>query len=220
MNFGKNWGRGAVMGIGKATYHESTEHDVQSLFLKEQQKLLSILHHYRHDMSNDLQLIFGYIKLKKYEELERLVKKLTADIMGELPLLNLDDPGLSMDLLLFKQNNKGIGLNLNIEQENIWVDIEPARTICRRAVLSILYTIANAVILQDGLAHVINVHIKVEDGMLQLGVYYSGRFNNDNFAETMEEELKRLISDSSVSWACYSDESEASVEIVIPLETY
>lgn len=78
-------------------------------------KLLAVLNHHRHSWLNDLQLIFGYIKLKKYDRLEAYVEKLQQKLESESRISTLPDPSLVLGLLQFGYNNQTFKLNVEIE---------------------------------------------------------------------------------------------------------
>ncbi|MFS1513862.1 Spo0B domain-containing protein [Chengkuizengella sp. SCS-71B] len=67
---------------------------------------LSFIHHYQHDLMNELQLIFGYIKLKKFDKLIFIVEKLKESIQQERNIAKLNTPFLEFVLLKMKTNCK------------------------------------------------------------------------------------------------------------------
>ncbi|NBI29767.1 Spo0B domain-containing protein [Chengkuizengella marina] len=67
---------------------------------------LNFIHHYQHDLMNELQLIFGYIKLKKFDKLIFIVEKLKHSIQHERNITKLNVPYLEFFLLKMKTKSK------------------------------------------------------------------------------------------------------------------
>ncbi|NDI34021.1 Spo0B domain-containing protein [Chengkuizengella sediminis] len=67
---------------------------------------LSFIHHYQHDLMNELQLIFGYIKLKKFDKLIFIVEKLKESIQHERNIAKINAQFLEFELLKMKTSSK------------------------------------------------------------------------------------------------------------------
>lgn len=64
-----------------------------------QEEAIRLLSQYRHDVMNQMQLVKGYLQLKKFDKLQGPVGKLVADARRHSSLSNLPDPRLAYRLL-------------------------------------------------------------------------------------------------------------------------
>ncbi len=80
-------------------------------------RFIGLLNHYRHDWMNEIQVLFGYVKLKKYEKLESLMEKIRHKVQMESYIAKLGIPDLIVYLLAFQIEVKEITLEIVMEQE-------------------------------------------------------------------------------------------------------
>lgn len=80
------------------------------------EKLLAILNQHRHNWLNDLQLIFGYIKLKKYDRLDSYMERLKDKLDDEGAISRIANPTLALELMFFKHSTTLFALKVVMEQ--------------------------------------------------------------------------------------------------------
>lgn len=80
-------------------------------------RMISLFNHYRHDWMNEIQLLFGYIKLKKYDKLDGLMEKIRIKVQTESLVAKLGVPELVVYLFSFQTEAKNVLLNVHMEQE-------------------------------------------------------------------------------------------------------
>lgn len=82
-------------------------------------EILDLLRDQRHDFLNHLQVIMGNLQLKKADRAENYCRQVTSQILSLGSLTKMDNPYLSLVLLLLLQRAKSLDIDLRI-------GIEPA----------------------------------------------------------------------------------------------
>lgn len=80
-------------------------------------RLLRLFNHYRHDWMNDLQMVMGYIQLKKVDKLSDLMEKIKEKVRVESCVSKLGIPSLIVYLLSFQAEVKELQLLIRLEEE-------------------------------------------------------------------------------------------------------
>jgi sensor histidine kinase regulating citrate/malate metabolism len=80
-------------------------------------RLIRLFNHYRHDWMNEIQLLFGYVKLKKYDKLEDLMEKIKHKVQQESFISKLGHAELIVYLLSFQAEVKELLLEIEMERE-------------------------------------------------------------------------------------------------------
>lgn len=80
-------------------------------------RLLRLFNHYRHDWMNNIQVIMGYIQLKKVDKLSDLMEKIKEKVRVESCVSKLGLPSLIVYLLSFQAEVKELELQIRIEEE-------------------------------------------------------------------------------------------------------
>ncbi|HEY4390106.1 MAG TPA: Spo0B domain-containing protein [Paenibacillus sp.] len=82
-----------------------------------QRTATATLGHHRHDWMNDLQLIYGYLKLGKYDKLGSCVERIKEQMALESKISRLGIPALVFFLQSFREVNRSIDLRIEIRDE-------------------------------------------------------------------------------------------------------
>ncbi len=75
------------------------------------------LGHHRHDWMNDLQILYGYIQLRKIDKLADCVERIKERMAVESKISRLGIPALVFYLQSFREANGSIHLDVDIEDE-------------------------------------------------------------------------------------------------------
>lgn len=78
-------------------------------------ELMRALSHYRHDWMNDLQVLFGYISLKKYDKLAPYLEKIKSKLSEESHISNIGNVSLSLLLLSYRQYSQNFELIVTLD---------------------------------------------------------------------------------------------------------
>jgi stage 0 sporulation protein B (sporulation initiation phosphotransferase) len=83
----------------------------------DQAKLIRTINLHRHDWLNDLQILFGYISMKKYDNLQAYVDKIKVKIHHESHVSRLGYPELIVYILTFHTVPRPLSLEVEVERE-------------------------------------------------------------------------------------------------------
>ncbi|MDU2242884.1 MAG: Spo0B domain-containing protein [Paenibacillus sp.] len=75
------------------------------------------LGHHRHDWMNDLQILYGYIQLRKIDKLADCVERIKGRMAVESKISRLGIPALVFYLQSFREVNGSVQLDVDIEDE-------------------------------------------------------------------------------------------------------
>lgn len=80
-------------------------------------RTIRLLNHYRHDWMNELQVLFGYLRLGKYDVLSEYMNKIKASAIQDSLLSKLGNTSLIMYLLEHRISASGCLVELELETE-------------------------------------------------------------------------------------------------------
>jgi hypothetical protein len=80
-------------------------------------RLIHLFNHYRHDWMNEIQLVYGYVKLKKYDKLEALMETIRTKVQHESHISKLGVPELVVYLFSSQAGEKELKLDVEMKQE-------------------------------------------------------------------------------------------------------
>ncbi|MYL56307.1 Spo0B domain-containing protein [Virgibacillus halodenitrificans] len=83
-----------------------------------EEQVVKLLQHYRHDLMNHLQLIQGYLSMGKLEKVESKVQSCFNHYENERKLMSLNAPSLSIWLIEFNSRYEYLRLEYNIHVQN------------------------------------------------------------------------------------------------------
>lgn len=89
----------------------------RSLLESVQKTAAATLSHHRHDWMNDLQILYGYIQLRKYDKLTACVERIKERMLIESKISRLGIPSLIFYLQSFREINKQVQLTVLIEDD-------------------------------------------------------------------------------------------------------
>jgi len=79
---------------------------------------ITIMNHHRHDWMNDLQVLFGYIRLGKQEQVIEYVERIKGKMLAESSLSKLNEPHLVSYLYGFRCNNSSLQLDISFQSDD------------------------------------------------------------------------------------------------------
>jgi len=185
---------------------------------KEEEKLVSILNHNRHDWLNDLQLIFGYVKLKKYEKLEQYMDKIKDKLEQESKIAKLDDPSLTLDLMSFRHNNRTFNLNLKVESD-LKLSKPNIRKIVSKTIMETIHVFQKAAEISSDSTNDLDVHMSMDDASMILEFKYNGKYFSEIFENEVKNKLRKLKLKKEVEWVSDVKEMKAYVKIKLSVQT-
>ncbi|MBD0381701.1 Spo0B domain-containing protein [Paenibacillus sedimenti] len=97
--------------------HEKWSRELKQQDQQHDSNVLQIVNRLRHDWMNDMQILFGYIQLKKFDNLQPYMEKIKMNMQQESNLSKLGIPSLIAFLLLFRVQTKSLQLEIELDQE-------------------------------------------------------------------------------------------------------
>ena len=151
----------------------------------EEQRIIQLMSHYRHDWMNDLQLLFGYVSLKKYDKLSDCLDKIRCKAMKENSIAKLGIPSLVAYFISFRLKENALALELEMEQDinlaALPMDTEKVSQLVQGIVD--LFHVNSAP--SEELINVLSVQFALEDNALLVDLDYQGGYH--------QAELKKAI---------------------------
>ncbi|RUT27813.1 hypothetical protein EJP77_19940 [Paenibacillus zeisoli] len=92
------------------------EKETKRLLDSFQRTATATLGHHRHDWMNDLQILYGYIQLGKHDKLVHCVERIKERMNIESSISKLGIPSLVFYLQSFREVNRSIHLDVEIEE--------------------------------------------------------------------------------------------------------
>lgn len=82
-----------------------------------QRMAAATLGHHRHDWMNELQILYGYIQLGKYDKLKDCVERIKERMAADSKISRLGIPSLVFYLYSFREMNGSIQLDVQIQED-------------------------------------------------------------------------------------------------------
>jgi stage 0 sporulation protein B (sporulation initiation phosphotransferase) len=180
--------------------------------------LLQIVNRVRHDIMNDIQVLFGYIQLKKFDNLSPHMEKIRASFHRESLLSRLGIPSLVAYLYTFRVHVKKMQLEVGLEQELSLQDL-PIRDdliyILVHDTIELFHAYADADQDEPG---VLSLEFDAGEDHLLLDFVYQGSYNRDGLQSAVRERLLRDSGDFQVETRDFQ-EKEAVIALRLPFRT-
>lgn len=170
-------------------------------------RFIRLLNHYRHDWMNEIQVLFGYVKLKKYDKLEDLMEKIRHKVQREGYIAKLGIPELTVYLLAYQAEVKEIALDVAIEREIRFneLPLDAGRVV--EIVTGIMETCKlNARRFPDG-EHKLGVSFVHEADRVMLAFDYEGELERTLRSSMLE----RMNQEKAESWECVEAANERTI---------
>lgn len=81
-----------------------------------EREMMRAISHYRHDWMNDLQVLMGYVTLKKYDKLASYLEKIKNKLSDESHIANIGNPSLSLLLMSYRLYSQNFELHVSLDK--------------------------------------------------------------------------------------------------------
>lgn len=102
---------------GVMSYYGERLHQHERLIRSAQLSALELMNHQRHDWMNDLQLLYGYVRLNKIDKLPQCVETIKARMMEESRITKLGFPELILFLLQNRVSGGTMPLRIQLSEQ-------------------------------------------------------------------------------------------------------
>lgn len=103
--------------IGCAGIYISIAMEKRRMNAVNQRQMSELISHYRHDWMNDIQLLFGYVSLRKFDKLAASLDTIRAKVLQESGIAKLGIPSLVAFFVTFRLYYNALTLELEMEDE-------------------------------------------------------------------------------------------------------
>ncbi|OUS77884.1 hypothetical protein B1748_03675 [Paenibacillus sp. MY03] len=149
------------------------------------------LNHHRHDWMNDLQVLYGYIRLGKLDKTVGCVEKIRDRMNAESAISRLGVPSLISYIQSFRTLTNSLALEVEIDNG---INLQEMVQDAERVAETLIHTI-NVYRLSakpgTGEQALLRLRLATESGMLYASFYYDGELINERqWQHKMKEQLK------------------------------
>jgi len=156
-----------------------------------QRAAVDMLSHHRHDWMNEVQILYGYLKLKKYEKAMDVVDRIRNRMERDSRISRIGIPSLAVYLLSFRA--AGHAIHLEAEIEDSWNPdlIGPHQDNLTGAVAALVNVIRVHAAAAPEEPYVLRLRFGAEGRRVRLGMVYEGELiARDSIAKELEQALK------------------------------
>jgi hypothetical protein len=107
----------AVLAGGYAVLNRYHEEKQRKLLRSFEEAAIRTLNHHRHDWMNDLQILYGYMRLGKIDKAVQCVERIKERMNQESKISKLGIPSLVFYLQSFRTNSSNLELEVAVDQD-------------------------------------------------------------------------------------------------------
>jgi hypothetical protein len=191
-----------------ARRYESDQAD--GLYGEQEELFVQTINHLRHDWMNDIQVLYGYLKLKKYDKMHDYMETLKDKMFRESGISKLGIPALIVYLQSFKVRCRSIRLDIELGHE-LQLPVLPvdAHAVTNTVIAVIESFVDHAEVPADGEPNQLLLRLCVRDQVLAIGFEYGGSYDSSG----LKQKLSGLRFESEATY----DEDGAVIDIYMPL---
>lgn len=169
------------------------------------QDFLRIFSHHRHDVMNHVQLIKGYLQMKKFDRLQSPLQNIIQDAHRHSLLSNV--PGTELPYFLLARDVLSSTLHVQVEVDPLVRECIVENEPILLHVLRALFAIGEDLQHEQGYPVHWQLQIVPHELKLALNLHVSGEHANDTYIES----VKRLLTQNGFSWMETSGASNRSI---------
>lgn len=173
-------------------------------------RLLNLFNQYRHDWMNEIQILMGYVQLKKYDKLPALMGKIKEKIQKETYISKLGIPSLIVMLLTFQTEVKELRLMVMMEEEIHFQKLKTPEA-AGKWIAALLECFREEALLYQDDQNSLELCMNKDSGELEITGHYHGGYDKERVqdAEAMLKtggilgtgiDFKTNYSESTASW--------------------
>jgi stage 0 sporulation protein B (sporulation initiation phosphotransferase) len=154
---------------------EQTTRTIHSL----QNSAIRTLNHHRHDWMNDLQVVFGYIRLKKLDKAVEFVEKISERMAVESSISKLGVPSLISYIQSFRTISNALELQVVIKGDIHLNEITAEADQIAETLIHTINAYRFAAKPGYGDAAVLTLELSLDEDALYAAFYYDGELMNE-----------------------------------------
>ncbi|UJF31991.1 Spo0B domain-containing protein [Paenibacillus hexagrammi] len=179
--------------------------------------VLQIVNRMRHDWMNDIQILFGYIQLKKFDNLQPYMEKIKTSMQQESNLSKLGIPALITYLFMFRVQSKSLQLEIGLDQEVNLQQLPVRSSLIQQVVQKTVELLQRYSMAGDEEIGVISLEFDIQDDHLLLDFVYQGPYREAELSQAIETERKKESNEYKVDeLELHSEEVVLAIRLPFP----
>ncbi len=179
---------------------------------QQQTLLIQTVNHHRHDWVNDLQLLFGYISMKKYDRLPAYVDTIKEKVTNDSAIAQLGVPSLVAYLLTYRTHKHSVSLDVqlghDVQLTKLPIDaVATADLICDTIDLITRHSTESTM----G-ANILALQLNKEETCLRIGILYNGGQDRE-LQPSLSKLMAKRVSPEQVNIANETEECKITIPI-------
>lgn len=178
-------------------------------------RIISVINHYRHDWMNEIQVLFGYVSLKKYDYIPPFVEKIKLSMHQETLISKLGPPALVAYFYSYRTNSTSMELNVELEEEIKITELPLDANQATELIIRMIEMFKRHAISSFGEPNTLSLELTVAEDHLLVDYVFRGVYSRMELESEMERYLLRNEISSELEQAEFQDH-EATVAIRLP----
>ncbi|OPH48568.1 hypothetical protein BC351_08880 [Paenibacillus ferrarius] len=183
-----------------------------------QKRLIQVMNRLRHDWMNDTQILFGYIQLKKFDNLQPYMEKIKMNMQQESNLSKLGLPSFIAFLLLFRVESKSLEFVVELDQEMNLAELPLPSGLIERLVRQTVECVQQHAATGEGESGTLSLELDVQEDSLLLDFVYQGPYHREQLEKALNERLRSNVHSFTLEHNDWQEE-EAAVTLRLPFHT-
>jgi stage 0 sporulation protein B (sporulation initiation phosphotransferase) len=175
---------------------------------------LQTLNHQRHDFMNDIQVIFGYLRLNKYDKILEFVENMKHKAERESVISKLGSPELALYLHSFRVKHR-VELEVDMDQAINLTELPVEPDLIGHMTISLIESVVCLSQDSDDLEKVA-LEIYTEDDALFVCLELYGATNEEVLEETVSQSIGPFREILGLQLDTRIDQHWATVEVTVP----
>ncbi|WP_158595073.1 Spo0B domain-containing protein [Oceanobacillus piezotolerans] len=138
----------------------------------EKSEVIRLLQQYRHDLMNRMQLVHGYLTMKKYEKVDEKIEDLFQYFQEERKLMNTKAPSFILWMMYFPLRYKQFQLEYHVDTDHDLSEMDESIVSECTYLMDNLLTICN----KDNL-YEMKIDVIEEEQKIEFNFLVNGQFN-------------------------------------------
>jgi stage 0 sporulation protein B (sporulation initiation phosphotransferase) len=204
------FGLAILIGVEGVAIFFSIKEERKQQQLLNQREMIDLISHYRHDWMNDIQLLFGYVSLKKYDKLNECMDKIRSKVLQESSVAKLGIPSLVAFFISFRLHYNALILELEIEQDVNLASIPLDKDKVSRLVQMTVKLFNAHAIPSIEEPNILNVQFDLESDALLFDLIYRGGYTK----EALQHGAQMMMDAFSAHFATFEQEYTANKAVM------
>lgn len=139
-----------------------------------QQAAITTLNHHRHDWMNELQIVYGYVRMGKTDKTIQCVEQIRERMLTESKIAKLGIPSLVVFLQSFRTREKSLVIDMDIDGEVNLAELPIDNVQTAKSIIALIEAYCEAAAAGTGEAARLMMDISADEESLQVSFHFDG----------------------------------------------